>query len=139
MYPIGGFRTVRVCSRLAQLRQLSCQSLTARRLPRSHVYLGQCRGISAALRSHEFSTIKGQTRAYSGCACHGSANINRKQKAYIALGSNMGDRVGWIEKACNEMDRRGIRVKRTSSLWETEPMYYMNQDRFMNGACEVRH
>lgn len=58
-------------------------------------------------------------------------------KAYIALGSNMGDRIGWIEKACTEMDRRGIRVCRTSSLWETEPMYVLEQDKFANGVCEV--
>jgi 2-amino-4-hydroxy-6-hydroxymethyldihydropteridine diphosphokinase / dihydropteroate synthase len=57
--------------------------------------------------------------------------------AYIALGSNLGNRVGWIERACREMDARGIRVKRTSSLWETEPMYVLDQDRFVNGACEV--
>lgn len=63
----------------------------------------------------------------------------RKRTAYIALGSNMGDRIGWIEKACNEMDARGIKVKRTSSLWETEPMYVLDQDRFVNGACEVRN
>ncbi|KAK3984243.1 Dihydropteroate synthase-like protein [Cladorrhinum sp. PSN332] len=61
----------------------------------------------------------------------------RKRLAYIALGSNLGDRIGWIEKACAEMDKRGIRVKRTSSLWETEPMYVLEQDRFVNGACEV--
>ncbi|KAL2148486.1 hypothetical protein VTH82DRAFT_2040 [Thermothelomyces myriococcoides] len=61
----------------------------------------------------------------------------RKRTAYISLGSNMGDRIGWIEKACNEMDARGIGVKRTSSLWETEPMYVLDQDRFVNGACEV--
>jgi 2-amino-4-hydroxy-6-hydroxymethyldihydropteridine diphosphokinase/dihydropteroate synthase len=61
----------------------------------------------------------------------------RKRTAYIALGSNMGDRIGWIEKACNEMDARGIRVARTSSLWETEPMYVLDQDRFVNGVCEV--
>lgn len=73
-------------------------------------------------------------RHYSGCACHGG---NRKKKAYIALGSNLGDRVAEIEKACNEMDRRGIRVKRTSSLWETEPMYVLDQAAFLNGACEV--
>jgi hypothetical protein len=60
-----------------------------------------------------------------------------KRTAYIALGSNLGDRIGWIEKACAEMDLRGIRVKRTSSLWETEPMYVLEQDRFVNGACEV--
>ncbi|KAM7199888.1 folic acid synthesis protein [Naviculisporaceae sp. PSN 640] len=73
-----------------------------------------------------------------------AANMNgsgesapRKRTAYIALGSNLGDRIGWIEKACNELDARGIKVKRTSSLWETEPMYVLDQDRFVNGACEV--
>ncbi|KAG5926260.1 hypothetical protein E4U42_003476 [Claviceps africana] len=73
-------------------------------------------------------------RAHSACACHGG---KRRKKAYIALGSNVGDRVAEIERACNEMDRRGIRVKRTSSLWDTEPMYVLDQDRFLNGACEV--
>ncbi|KAH8162693.1 hypothetical protein CIB48_g5564 [Xylaria polymorpha] len=57
--------------------------------------------------------------------------------AYIALGSNLGDRVAMIEQACNQMDACGIKVKRTSSLWETEPMYVLDQDRFVNGACEV--
>ncbi|KAI1324178.1 Dihydropteroate synthase-like protein [Xylariaceae sp. FL0255] len=61
----------------------------------------------------------------------------RKHVAYIALGSNLGDRVAMIEQACREMNARGIRVKKTSSLWETEPMYVLNQDRFLNGACEV--
>ncbi|KAI1264195.1 Dihydropteroate synthase [Xylariaceae sp. FL1019] len=59
------------------------------------------------------------------------------QAAYIALGSNLGDRVSMIEQACREMDARGIKVTRTSSLWETEPMYVLDQDRFVNGACEV--
>lgn len=62
----------------------------------------------------------------------------RTRTAYIALGSNLGDRIAEIERACREMDARGIRVKRTSSLWETEPMYYADQDRFVNGACEVQ-
>jgi len=60
-----------------------------------------------------------------------------KRTAYIALGSNLGDRVAMIEQACREMDARGIKVKRTSSLWETEPMYVLDQDRFVNGVCEV--
>lgn len=61
----------------------------------------------------------------------------RARTAYVALGSNLGDRIAEIEKACREMDARGIRVKRTSSLWETEPMYFTEQDRFVNGVCEV--
>jgi len=59
-------------------------------------------------------------------------------RAFIALGSNLGDRVAMIEKACNEMDNSGvIRVRRTSSLWETKAMYVLDQDNFVNGVCEV--
>jgi 2-amino-4-hydroxy-6-hydroxymethyldihydropteridine diphosphokinase/dihydropteroate synthase len=77
------------------------------------------------------------TRTYA-CACSAAAaQPRRKRTAYIALGSNLGDRVAEIEEACREMDARGVKVKRTSSLWETEPMYVVDQDRFLNGACEV--
>ncbi|KAI1348177.1 Dihydropteroate synthase [Xylaria sp. FL0043] len=65
------------------------------------------------------------------------AELPKLRTAYIALGSNLGDRVAMIEQACNEMDARGIKVKRTSSLWETDPMYVLDQDKFVNGACEV--
>jgi 2-amino-4-hydroxy-6-hydroxymethyldihydropteridine diphosphokinase/dihydropteroate synthase len=80
-----------------------------------------------------------KTHSHSGataCGCAAAAR-STKRTAYVALGSNMGDRVGMIEEACKEMDARGIKVKRTSSLWETEPMYVLDQDRFVNGACEV--
>ncbi|KAJ4225367.1 trifunctional dihydropteroate synthetase [Fusarium solani] len=99
-----------------------------------------CRMPSAiAVRPRLCATMPGLKRSACGCACScGSSNSGpRKTTAYIALGSNMGDRVAEIERACNEMDRRGIKVKRTSSLWETEPMYVTDQDRFVNGACEV--
>lgn len=52
----------------------------------------------------------------------------------------MGDRVAMIEQACKEMEAGGkIKVLRTSSLWETKAMYVVDQDMFVNGACEVRH
>ncbi|KAF7538215.1 hypothetical protein G7Z17_g12681 [Cylindrodendrum hubeiense] len=96
------------------------------------------RMLSAAAvrpRLHARSTVPGLKHSACGCAC--GTSKPRKKTAYIALGSNLGDRVAEIEHACNEMDRRGIKVKRTSSLWETEPMYVKDQDRFVNGACEV--
>ena len=58
---------------------------------------------------------------------------------YIALGSNLGDRFKTIENACREMDAQGIRVTRTSSLYETQPMYINDQALFINGVCEVSH
>ncbi|KAL4943213.1 hypothetical protein BDV06DRAFT_144119 [Aspergillus oleicola] len=63
--------------------------------------------------------------------------IKPPHRAFIALGSNVGERVEMIERACLEMDRAGIKVRRTSSLFETGPMYYLDQEPFMNGVCEV--
>lgn len=59
-------------------------------------------------------------------------------KAYIALGSNMGDRLSMLEQSLDEMEARDIHVLRTSSLYETAPMYVTDQDVFLNGICEVR-
>jgi len=57
---------------------------------------------------------------------------------FIALGSNVGDRLVNIEKACREMDAEpGIRIVRTSALYETAPMYVTDQDTFLNGVCEA--
>jgi hypothetical protein len=67
----------------------------------------------------------------------GGSDCQRKRRAYIALGSNLGNRITMIERACKEMSARGIKVRRTSSLWETEPMYVLEQGTFINGACEV--
>lgn len=60
-----------------------------------------------------------------------------KWLVYIVLGSNLGDCIGWIEKVCVELDVWGIKVKCISSLWEMEFMYVLDQDRFVNGVCEV--
>ena len=61
-------------------------------------------------------------------------------KALIALGSNMGDRVAMIEQACRKMESTGlVKILRTSNLYETKAMYVLDQDNFVNGACEVHH
>ncbi|ORY63059.1 Dihydropteroate synthase-like protein [Pseudomassariella vexata] len=92
--------------------------------------------IAKTLRSTERSTMN-ITQQKTACGCAAAAARNTKRTAYVAFGSNLGDRVSMIEQACKEMDARGVKVKRTSSLWETEPMYVLEQDRFVNGACEV--
>jgi 2-amino-4-hydroxy-6-hydroxymethyldihydropteridine diphosphokinase len=46
----------------------------------------------------------------------------RKIQAYIGLGSNEGDRLGYVQQAMQLLkDINGIVVKTTSSLYETEP------------------
>ncbi|GAB1728957.1 hypothetical protein NU195Hw_g4987t1 [Hortaea werneckii] len=58
---------------------------------------------------------------------------------YVALGSNVGDRLEAIEAACRAIDEdQDMRILSTSALYETEPMYVENQERFLNGVCEIR-
>ena len=62
---------------------------------------------------------------------------NESHRVYVALGSNVGGRIGNIEAACQRMHDRGIKVTRTSALYETKAMYLEDQESFINGACEV--
>ena len=66
-----------------------------------------------------------------------SITASEKRRAFIAFGSNVGDRVAMIEEALRAMERREIRLVRASSLWETEAMYVVDQAPFLNGVCEV--
>ncbi|KAK6399305.1 trifunctional dihydropteroate synthetase [Elasticomyces elasticus] len=57
---------------------------------------------------------------------------------FVALGSNVGDRMNMIEKACAAINEDPkMHVIRTSPLYETEPMYVESQERFLNGVCEL--
>lgn len=89
-------------------------------------------GISIRRQRSDYQTQP--TPSASSAATSGS-----QKKVYIALGSNIGDRVGHIRRAVAELDEtNGIRLSRTSKLYESEPMYVEDQDRFINGAVEVR-
>lgn len=57
--------------------------------------------------------------------------------AYVAMGSNLGDTVANIDKACREMAKVGIMVNRSSSLYQSKPMYFEEQENFVNCVCEV--
>ena len=68
---------------------------------------------------------------------HKKAQSSQNHSVYVALGSNVGDRLAMIELACNSLQARDIRVVRTSALYETAPMYLEDQPPFLNGACQV--
>ncbi|ORY84757.1 Dihydropteroate synthase-like protein [Protomyces lactucae-debilis] len=57
--------------------------------------------------------------------------------AFLALGSNLGDRQRYIQQALDQLDARGIQVINTSMLYESAPMYVTNQPAFLNGAACV--
>lgn len=63
--------------------------------------------------------------------------IEGKNRFFVALGSNVGDRLDMIEKACLEMEKEGMQIVHTSGLWETRAMYVEDQASFLNGVCEV--
>jgi 2-amino-4-hydroxy-6-hydroxymethyldihydropteridine diphosphokinase len=60
-------------------------------------------------------------------------------RAFIALGSNLGDREATIRAAVTELEAAaGVEVVGISSLEETDPVGYLDQPRFLNGAAELR-
>jgi 2-amino-4-hydroxy-6-hydroxymethyldihydropteridine diphosphokinase len=59
-------------------------------------------------------------------------------RAYVALGSNLGDREATIRGALAELEGTpGVRVAAVSTLVETEPVGYLDQPRFLNGAAAL--
>ena len=58
--------------------------------------------------------------------------------AYVALGSNLGDKEANLRKALELLEERGVEVVKTSSFICTEPYGVTDQPQFLNGVCEVR-
>ena len=59
-------------------------------------------------------------------------------RAYVALGSNLGDRDGTLRAALGALAAEpGIEVVRVSRFYDTEPVGYLDQPRFLNGAAAL--
>lgn len=56
--------------------------------------------------------------------------------AFIALGSNMGNRAGYLHAALDDMSSY-LTVVETSHLYETIPMLVTDQPLFLNAVCKV--
>lgn len=54
----------------------------------------------------------------------------------LALGSNLGDRLGNLRKAIRLLKTSGIRITATSDIFETSPYGKPDQPRFLN-ACAI--
>ncbi|RCW41382.1 2-amino-4-hydroxy-6-hydroxymethyldihydropteridine diphosphokinase [Paenibacillus prosopidis] len=60
-------------------------------------------------------------------------------EAYIALGSNMGEREQLLQEAIDLIDaHEHIEVARVSGIYETDPVGYTDQPAFLNMALAVR-
>jgi 2-amino-4-hydroxy-6-hydroxymethyldihydropteridine diphosphokinase len=59
-------------------------------------------------------------------------------RAYVGLGSNLGDREATIRRAVELLgERPGIKLVAVSTLRETDPVGYEDQPRFLNGAAAL--
>lgn len=59
--------------------------------------------------------------------------------AYIALGSNIGDKKAYLDMAVNHLnERKDCQVKKVSDYLVTEPYGVTDQDDFLNGALELQ-
>lgn len=68
-----------------------------------------------------------------------SVSVEREwHDAVIALGSNMGDRQGYLDGAVEKLDAvKGCRVRKVSSFLETPPYGVTDQADFLNGCLEL--
>lgn len=67
-----------------------------------------------------------------------SQAVLEKHTAYVALGSNLGDKEGNLRSALELLEEHGVEVVKVSTFICTEPYGVMDQPQFLNGACEVR-
>lgn len=59
--------------------------------------------------------------------------------AYLSLGSNKGDRIGYVQQAASLLGAdEGITIVRSSSFYETEPWGMDTKTWFVNAVVEVK-
>jgi 2-amino-4-hydroxy-6-hydroxymethyldihydropteridine diphosphokinase len=57
--------------------------------------------------------------------------------AYLALGSNVGNREKNLLQATLLLEEAGVRIIKRSSIYETEPVDYLDQPWFLNAVLET--
>jgi len=71
-----------------------------------------------------------------------------RKRVYLSLGANLGDREANLRSAIGALPGAGVEIERISSLYETEPVDYLDQPWFLNcvvegetklGALELLH
>ncbi|ACA44242.1 2-amino-4-hydroxy-6-hydroxymethyldihydropteridine diphosphokinase [Clostridium botulinum] len=57
--------------------------------------------------------------------------------AYVAFGSNIGEKENYIKRALEKIEERGMKIIKVSSIYETEPYGVLDQDSFLNGVVKI--
>ena len=61
----------------------------------------------------------------------------KKERIFIAIGTNLGNKEENIQKAIKLISEGGVKIVKTSSLYETEPYGNIDQPDFLNAVIEV--
>jgi len=65
--------------------------------------------------------------------------MNREVRAYLSMGSNIGNKLYYLMEGLLMIDSlEGVKLSQVSSFYETEPWGYTEQDTFYNIAVEIR-
>jgi len=58
-------------------------------------------------------------------------------RVYLSLGSNLGDRAANLRRALRMLGEAGVRIRRVSSFYKTEPVEFRPQPWFVNCVAEA--
>ena len=56
---------------------------------------------------------------------------------YLALGSNLGDRLQYIQKAVEELEACGLKMIKLSTVIETDPVGGVPQGKYLNAVLKA--
>ena len=59
------------------------------------------------------------------------------QTIYLSVGSNVGDRAKNLSEALGALEAAGVSVQKISSIYDTEPVDYLDQPWFLNCAVQA--
>jgi len=63
--------------------------------------------------------------------------LARERSVYLGLGTNLGDREANLTEAIERIKGLGLEIIRVSSIYETEPVGYLDQPWFLNQVIEA--
>jgi 2-amino-4-hydroxy-6-hydroxymethyldihydropteridine diphosphokinase len=59
------------------------------------------------------------------------------ERIFLGLGSNLGDRLLHLRQALDNLEDNGVRIRRVSAVYDTDPVGYREQGNFLNLVAEV--
>ena len=63
---------------------------------------------------------------------------NTENNIYLSLGTNIGNRITNIELAINLIKDKSIAILNKSNIYESNPMYYTKQNKFLNITVQIK-